>query len=57
MSRKTLLRMALKVQMMLRASAIQFKYNLYKVFYKIGGQWYEYSFDDVVEIATIGSTN
>ena len=57
MSRKTLLRMALEVQMKLRASAIRFMYNLQKVFYKVGGKWYEYSLDDVVEIATMGSTN
>lgn len=57
MSKKTLLRMVLSVQVKLNASRVRFVNNLSQVFYKVGGVWVRYPIGDIVDIATMGRTN
>ncbi len=57
MSKKTLLRMVLSVQVKLNASRVRFVNNLSQVFYKVGGTWVRYPIGDIVDIATMGRTN
>ena len=51
------IRKMLRVKEIVKATAIMYKRDFSYIAYKIAGKWYEYTPQDVVDIATMGSTN